>query len=244
MLDRLSISRGSKGDILPLSPAQLGIWFAHKLDPLSPAFNIAELLEIEGRIDTSLFEEAAYEVVAEADALRLQFLETEDGPAQLVGSVPAGSIRVVDLVDAPNASAAAEEWMRADILTPTNLAGPLFSFVLFKIADSRFYWYTRYHHLIIDGFGAGLIARRVAHRYKSRITCSEKPADPFGSLTEMLTDEINYLDSPRFNQDRRYWIDQLSGLEGSLLSHSSSTSSSRRIFNRHTFVVPQSYAKS
>ena len=35
-------------DVLPMSAAQLGIWFAQRLDPLSAAYNIGEYLEIDG----------------------------------------------------------------------------------------------------------------------------------------------------------------------------------------------------
>ena len=44
---------------LPLSDAQLGIWFAQTIDPSSPAYNLAEYLEIDGPIDTTLFENRA-----------------------------------------------------------------------------------------------------------------------------------------------------------------------------------------
>jgi hypothetical protein len=43
---------------LPLSDAQLGIWFAQSIDPSSPAYNLAEYLEIAGPTDATLFEAA------------------------------------------------------------------------------------------------------------------------------------------------------------------------------------------
>jgi len=39
---------------LPLSDAQLGIWFAQSIDPSSPAYNLAEYLEIAGPTDATL----------------------------------------------------------------------------------------------------------------------------------------------------------------------------------------------
>ena len=55
---------------LPLSDAQLGIWFAQSLEPSSPAFNLAEYLEISGPIDATLFESALRQVADETEALR------------------------------------------------------------------------------------------------------------------------------------------------------------------------------
>ena len=44
---------------LPLSDAQLGIWFAQAIDESSPAYNLAEYLEIGGPVDATLFERAS-----------------------------------------------------------------------------------------------------------------------------------------------------------------------------------------
>lgn len=62
---------------LPLTAAQSGMWFAQSLDPLSPAQNTAECLEIDGPLDPELFAEALRRVTVEADALRVT---VEDSP--------------------------------------------------------------------------------------------------------------------------------------------------------------------
>src|ERR1700710_1385294 len=81
---------------LPLSDAQLGIWFAQTIDQSSPAYNLAEYLEIGGSIDEALFESALRQVVAETEALHLRFVSSADGPGQIVGSVPDWSLSLVD----------------------------------------------------------------------------------------------------------------------------------------------------
>src|ERR1700752_5063986 len=73
---------------LPLSDAQLGIWFAQSIDPASPAYNLAEYLEIGGSIDRTLFETALRQVVNEAEALRVRFVDSADGPRQIIGAAP------------------------------------------------------------------------------------------------------------------------------------------------------------
>jgi hypothetical protein len=35
---------------LPLSAAQLGVWFAHKIDPANPIYNITQSIEIHGPV--------------------------------------------------------------------------------------------------------------------------------------------------------------------------------------------------
>src|SRR5712691_4529399 len=61
-------------DALPLSTAQLGIWFAQQIAPSSPAYNIGEYIEIHGSIDPLLFEQALRKVVIEVEALRVRIV--------------------------------------------------------------------------------------------------------------------------------------------------------------------------
>ena len=51
MTSAIDYARAGPGERLPLSAAQLGIWFAHQLDPTGQAFTIAEYLIIHGTID-------------------------------------------------------------------------------------------------------------------------------------------------------------------------------------------------
>ena len=78
--------------VLPLSAAQLGIWFAQEIDPLNPVFNVGEYVEIRGALDPFLLERALRQVVAETEALRVQFIEHADGPRQVVGGPPPWSM--------------------------------------------------------------------------------------------------------------------------------------------------------
>ena len=73
------------GKAFALSSAQLGIWFAQKLNPASPAYNIGEYFEIDGAVDEALFERTLAQVVAEADVLRIQIDEQSGEPRQFIG---------------------------------------------------------------------------------------------------------------------------------------------------------------
>src|SRR4051812_20546649 len=142
------------GKALALSSPQLGIWFAQKLDPSSPAYNIGEYIEIDGPIVLPLFERALRQVVAEAQSLRLQFSEIAGEPRQTVGEPVAFPLPIIDVSGEPDARAAAQAWMQADLARPVDpTIGPLFGFALFKASAARFFWYARYHHIVLDGYG-------------------------------------------------------------------------------------------
>jgi len=195
---------------LPLSAAQLGVWFAQKIDPANPIYNISQSIEIHGPVDPSLFNAAVTQAVIDTEAYRLRFIEEIDGPRQVVDPASELSISLLDVSGELDPQAAAEAWMRADLASPVDLLrGPLFFFALFKAAPARFFWYQRSHHTVVDAFGRALFNRRVADIYAAlvnKLPCSE---NPFGSLAVLLEEDSSYRASERFARDQRYWLECL-----------------------------------
>ena len=182
-----------ENNFLLLTDAQLGIWFAQSVSPSSPAFNLAEYLEIAGPIDAPLFELALRKVVAETEALCVRFANGADGPRQVIGPPPDWAMSFIDVSAATNPQAAAEQWMKADLAKPIDLIqGPFLTYALFKAAADRYFWYARYHHIVMDGYSFALVARRVASVYTALISETAPDASTFGSLTLLLEDAAAY----------------------------------------------------
>ena len=104
---------------LALSNAQLGIWFAQTLDPSNPAYNLGEYLDIAGPIDAPLFEVALRQVVTEAEALRLRFVATAEAPQQIISASLRWTMSLIDVSVAADPQARAQQWMAADLATPS-----------------------------------------------------------------------------------------------------------------------------
>jgi NRPS condensation-like uncharacterized protein len=193
-------ARAPGGEALALSSAQLGIWFAQKLNPGSAAYNIGEFIEIEGPVVLPLFERALRQVVSEAQSLRLRFSEQAGEPRQFVGEPTAWSLPIIDVSAELDARATAETWMKADLARPTDpMVGPLFGFALFKASATRFFWYARYHHIVLDGFGMWLVARRVAEVYTALCAGESSQGEAFGSLSDLLNEDAAYRASGQFD---------------------------------------------
>lgn len=170
--------------VLPLTAAQSGMWYAQSLDPLSPAQNTAECLEIDGPLDQELFAGALRQVIAETDALRVRVEDGPEGPRQTVALSAALPLTVHDLRDVPDADGQAEAWMRADLAEPCDLAvGPLFRHALFRVGQERWLWYQRIHHLVMDGFGYSLLVRRTAEVYSALVRGQDPGPRTFGTLS-------------------------------------------------------------
>ncbi|MEU6357586.1 amino acid adenylation domain-containing protein [Streptomyces sp. NPDC047072] len=187
---------------LPLTAAQSGMWFAQALDPLSPAQNTAECLEIDGPLDPRLFAAALRQVTAEAEALRVRVADTPEGPRQYLHD----EIELPLTVRESATPEEAEAWMRADLAAPCDLAsGPLFRHALFRVGEDRWLWYQRIHHLVMDGFGYSLLVRRTAEIYSALARGEEPPARTFRPLADLVADDAEYRASPGFAADRAHW---------------------------------------
>ncbi len=219
----------------PLSMTQMEIWLAQQINPNCPAYNISQFTEIHGAVDPAQFEKALRQVVAETETLCLQFIESDHGVRQYVGSLD-WSLPCLDLSADADPQAAAEVWMKADYEQPTDLlSGPLFSYALLKVTPNRFFWYQRYHHIALDSAASMLIVQRVAQVYSALAEstkfgeCPFRPLDLFqapvaknsdedstlmtplqglerGLISVSLDNEIAYHASTQFTKDHAYWL--------------------------------------
>ena len=212
---RQSAALASGKIVLPLTAAQCEVWLAQQLDPTSPAYNIGEYIEIHGSLDIALFERALRQVIDEAEALQVQV--TGEGTTQTLGTPPSWSLPVFDLSAEPDARGTAEAWMRSDIARPADLTcGPLFGFALFKASRQRFFWYARYHHILMDGYSMWLIARRLSDVYTQLCAGLGGHENGFGPLLHLSDQDTSYRSGEALTADRRFWLDYLSDQNGAL----------------------------
>jgi amino acid adenylation domain-containing protein len=196
----------------PLLAAQSGIWYAQAIEPLATIYSLSDRVDIQGPVDPDVMRAAHDQIVAESEALRLRFAQTDDGPVQFLDPAAAPPMRYLDLSSAPDPEAAAEAAMRADLETPVDpLTDPLHTTILAKLAADRFALYRRAHHLVLDGWSHGLLLGRLAAIYTTLAegrAWEEEPLPPFRLL---LDGERAYRQSKRMDRDRRYWLDRLAG---------------------------------
>ncbi|MGZ3145658.1 amino acid adenylation domain-containing protein [Lentzea chajnantorensis] len=192
---------------LPLSAAQRGVWFAHQLDPTGQLFNCAEYLAVDGQLDVGVFTAAWNRLRAEADALRITALDRADGELwQFVAPGGDAPLPFFDHTGHADPEGDALRWMRADTTGAVDLAvPPISAFALFKVSDSRFLFYYRMHHAVVDGYGVQLIGTRLAELYTSLVSDVDG-GTPCTSFEHILTEDLAYRASAQFEQDREYWM--------------------------------------
>ncbi|MFK0112654.1 condensation domain-containing protein, partial [Streptomyces sp. NPDC091217] len=198
------------GDSLPLTAAQREIWLAEQRSRSAiPGYRIGEYLEIHGPVDAEQFEAAVRQVVGEVDALHVSFVEDGDGPRQVVRGSWDWAPVFLDLSAEPAPLAAARAWMDEDRFRPLDLGrDPLFSLALIRLSPTRHLCYQSYHHLVMDGYGYGLVRQRLAQTYTALAEGREAPQRGFGSLDDLVAADADYRASTQFATDRAYWMER------------------------------------
>ncbi|MEU4411272.1 amino acid adenylation domain-containing protein, partial [Streptosporangium sp. NPDC023963] len=221
-----------------LTAAQRGIWSAQALDPESPAQNMVEYLDISGDLRLPLLEEAIRQALAETEVARLRFGQDGGDPWQMVEPPPDYRLPVVDLRGEPDATAAAEAWMRADAARPADLeAGPIFGITAFRVGEDRTVLYLRAHHIALDAVGYTLWLDRVAEIYSALEDGRACPLSPFATLDEVLADDELYRGSEQFARDRAYWAEQMADAPDAV-SLTAGTAPASASAHRRSAVVP------
>ncbi|MGW1777991.1 amino acid adenylation domain-containing protein, partial [Streptomyces sp. NPDC002143] len=147
------------------------------------------------------------------DAGRTDGADGSDGPWQIMREHGEWSPRYLDLSMREDPRAAALEWMAADRLRPLDLTHDrLFSHALIKLADDHHLWYHTYHHLLADGLGYALIARRVAAVHTALAEGRTPEPTPFPPVRAVLDGDAAYRASDRFTADRAHWTARLADL--------------------------------
>ena len=199
-----------------------------------PIYNAAQTLTLRTALDLDRFVATLNRVVAENDALRLRFAESDGEIFQQVMSDVFVNLEFRDLSAERHPETAARDWIEEVVRKPLGATDfPLFKFALVKFATDRFLWLQKYHHLIIDGIGRQLVAARVARIYDALSADAEPPPAANGSYIAVAkAAEDQYLASDSFAADEAYWRTRLNDLPEPLVqadAHLSEKSRSGRL---------------
>ncbi|MFD6392829.1 amino acid adenylation domain-containing protein [Nocardia sp. NPDC060259] len=210
---------GAEHPGLPLTGAQLGIWNAQRLDPDSLSYMVGEVLEISGPdpIDVALLDNAIRRTIAESDTMRLRFGDTPDGPCQRITELEPELRPLVDLRGETDPVAAAHRLVAAErersaTYCRAMVDRQLYTYTLLRLTDNDVWCIQLYHHLIIDGYSAAMVSRRVAAHYTALRRGGEVPRLRWGSIETLVAEDLEYRASQAHQHDRDYWRDRLTPL--------------------------------
>ena len=192
-----ALQAGGREGPLPLSFAQQRLWFLDRLQPGSTAYNIPYALKLEGVLDVVALERGLEEVVRRHEVLQASF-ESQGGEPVLR---LAGPLRLplapVDL-SALEAGQRSEEVARLaseESARPFELSrGPLLRATLLRLGEREHVLLLTVHHIVFDGWSAGLLFQELAALYGA---FSRGAPSPLAELP------LRYMDYARW---QREWL--------------------------------------
>nr|EJI95569.1 non-ribosomal peptide synthase domain TIGR01720 domain protein [Rhodococcus sp. JVH1] len=198
-----------QSDLFPLSAAQRGIWFAQHLLGEVP-IAIAQYVEIANfDLDIDLLSAIGPVALRELGTGLLRVVEWDGEPFQQIDEALAFEMTHLDLRSEDDPLVAAQAWMRGEYSSPIDLVNDrLIRTAMLRLADDHYYWYSRIHHIALDGFGAMTFMNRAAELYTAAVEGREPATFRASGLREIVEEEARYRTSTRFEKDRTHWAER------------------------------------
>ncbi|WP_333495069.1 enterobactin non-ribosomal peptide synthetase EntF [Kluyvera sp. CHPC 1.251] len=200
---------------LPLIAAQPGIWMAEALSTLPNAWSVAHYVELNGEVNGDLLARAIVMGLNQADTLRMRFSEDNGDVWQwLDESMVIAEPACHDLRGESDPQQAALALMQHDLSQNSRVdsGNPLYCHQLLRVGDNRWFWYQRYHHLLVDGFSFPAITRQISLIYQALVTGETLPEPAFTPFAEVVDEYQRYRDSEAFQRDKAFWAEQRKAL--------------------------------
>ncbi|WNG36167.1 amino acid adenylation domain-containing protein [Archangium violaceum] len=153
---------------LPLSFSQQRLWLLYQFEPSSVAYNLPNMLRIQGRLDTDLLERALRTVLERHESLRTTFRSGDQGPEQVVAPSAHFTLERSDLTSLPaeRREEAVQEHARAEAQRPFDLTtGPLLRAGVLRLGEQDHVLLVVLHHIVTDGWSFGVLARELLACY-------------------------------------------------------------------------------
>ena len=200
---------------LPLSFAQQRLWFIDQLDPGNSVYNFPVAVRLKGSLNLPALEQSLNEIVRRHEALRTTFSTVDGQPTQVIASRLTIELPIVDLRELSEVAREKEvqRLVVEEARRPFDLAkGPLLRASVLQLAEDEQVGLLTMHHIVSDGWSAGILVREMATLYQAY--CSESPS-PLPELPIQYADfaywQREWLQGEVLQRQLDYWKKQLDG---------------------------------
>ncbi|MBS5824841.1 MAG: amino acid adenylation domain-containing protein [Clostridium argentinense] len=202
-----------------LTPYQQDIWIKQQIYPKSALYNIGGYMEIKGKIDLDIFKKSIDILIKENDALRIIINEVNGEPTQKFLSQLNYTVPFHDFSEKENSEEHVLQWLKSEMIKPFHINNNiLFQFELIKVNTKLYYWFTKIHHVIADGWGIFLINKKVMNIYNSLIKGNIPKEDTLYCYKNLMVEDSEYLYSKEYERDKIYWKQKLEMLPEPLIT--------------------------
>ncbi len=210
-----SIRRIPRDGDLPLSFAQMRLWFLDQMDPGSALYNIPTAVRLQGDLNVAAIEEALNEIIARHEVLRTTFSSTDGVARQQIAPSLQLNVTLIPLDHLPETEAVEEAKRIADIegKSPFDLTkGPLIRAKLLKVGHQDYVLVLTLHHIISDGWSVGTLIREIVAFYNAYSGGQKSPLPPLAiQYVDFANWQNEWLQRDLMLEQLSYWKQKLSG---------------------------------
>jgi amino acid adenylation domain-containing protein len=207
--------RARDSNRIPLSFSQQRLWLVLQLDPDNVSYNAPEALLLRGQLHVTALARSFSEIVRRHEALRTTFQAVSGEPRQVIGQPEPIPLDVIDLrqLPEPERDAKAKQLIDEEASLPFDLIrGPLLRVKLLKLKDDEHILLLNIHHIIYDGWSAGVLLHELTTLYDA---FSRGQSSPLPELALQYADfaiwQRNWLSGETLEKQLSYWRNKLSG---------------------------------
>ncbi len=199
----------------PLSFAQQALWLGQQRDPANCSYNVLCPFELRGRLNVTVLERALREIVRRHQVLRSTFPADQGEPAQSIDAEVRVDLQRVDLFAFPEKQRWAElqALLTRQLQTPFDLAnGPLLRVTLARLSEDHHVLILALHHIVIDGWSAGVLLRELCQLYEAYSAGRPSPLKELDiQYADFAAWQRKTLQGPALSKLVDFWKTQLAG---------------------------------
>ncbi|HEU4557883.1 MAG TPA: amino acid adenylation domain-containing protein, partial [Longimicrobium sp.] len=196
-----------RGGRLPLSFAQQRLWFLEQMGDLGGTYHVPTRQRLQGELDRGALVRTFDRIVGRHEALRTTFVEMNGEPAQRIA--PPGSFRLVEHDLGGHADADGE--LRRLVAEESGAAfdleqGPLIRGRLIRLADDDHVLLVTMHHIVSDGWSAGVLARELGALYAAFRRGDPDPLPPLPvQYADYAAWQRQWVEGEVLREQAEYW---------------------------------------
>ncbi|CAA9346511.1 MAG: Polyketide synthase modules and related proteins, partial [uncultured Gemmatimonadetes bacterium] len=210
-----AIEPADRGQPLPLSFAQQRLWFLEQMGAGGRAYHIPAGLRLRGELDAEALARALDRIVERHEALRTVFPQVDGEPVQRIALAGESGFLLVhhDLRAHPDAEAELRRITSEEYAAPFDLqAGPLVRGRLIRLGDDDHVLAVTMHHIVSDGWSAGVLTRELSALYAA---FHRGEADPLPALPIQYADyavwQRRWVEGEVLREQAEYWKTTFAG---------------------------------
>ena len=200
---------------IPLSFSQESLWVFQQLHPHSCVYNLITTSHSEQTIDIALLQKSLNELVRRHEILRTIYYAKEGMPFQRILPPVPVTLEIHDLLAWPEPDRQAEAQRLIDVEARQTFdleCGPPFRVSLYQFSPNRSALLLVIHHIAVDGWSLGIIARELQSLYGA--FAAGRPS-PLADLPIQYADyalwQRQQSQDRALEQQLTYWKDNLKG---------------------------------